>query len=578
MSEESIVVFLRAQIGEFVGKMKEAGAETQKFGSKSHETFNKAASLGKGALLGIGTAAVAVGALSVKMADDYEKSHGRLEVALKNTGTSWEAQKKAIDAVSASAVKFGHNRTEVEDALAVMTTGMGSSAKALKNFQLVEDLSAKTGKPLSEAALLVTKAYEGQLRPLKALAIDLPVAAGGALKLQKAHDALAKAEANLEKVQKSGAVTEADKLKRQAALIKANNAVADAQDNLTRVQQTGTTILDALSQRMKGSAQAAANQFGGKVAALQAAGANLGIELGLRLIPILEHLAAIMLTVVQWFERHRAAAVALGAVIATVTAALIAAYIAQKIIAATTLIARTATLAWTAAQWLLNAALSANPIGIVIIAVAALVAGVILAYNHFAFFRNAIETVWQALQVGFHWIVSNWPLLLAVLTGPFGIAVLLITRNWDTIISFFQSIPGKIAGFFAGVGNTIAAPFEDAFRAIAHLWNSTVGSLSFSIPSWVPGIGGDGFSVPRIGNYDMGGVVPGLPFQPQLAIVHGQEQILTPWERRGRAAVGGGDTHLHFHGVLDVQSTQRTVVRLLHDYRRSNGRLPWETA
>lgn len=36
----------------------------------------------------------------------------------------------------------------------------------------------------------------------------------------------------------------------------------------------------------------------------------------------------------------------------------------------------------TAAQWLLNAALTANPIGLIVVAIAAFVAALVLAYNN----------------------------------------------------------------------------------------------------------------------------------------------------------------------------------------------------
>lgn len=65
---------------------------------------------------------------------------------------------------------------------------------------------------------------------------------------------------------------------------------------------------------------------------------------------------------------------------------------------------RAATLAWAAAQWLLNAAMAANPIGLVVIAIAALIAGIWYAYTHFDWFRNAVDAAWQALQVFWDWI------------------------------------------------------------------------------------------------------------------------------------------------------------------------------
>lgn len=62
-----------------------------------------------------------------------------------------------------------------------------------------------------------------------------------------------------------------------------------------------------------------------------------------------------------------------------------------------------ATAAYTAAQWLLNAALTANPIGLVIAAIALLVAGIVVAYKRSETFRNVIHTVWDWLKkfVGF---------------------------------------------------------------------------------------------------------------------------------------------------------------------------------
>jgi len=82
-----------------------------------------------------------------------------------------------------------------------------------------------------------------------------------------------------------------------------------------------------------------------------------------------------------------------GTVLATIrsTAASVAHGIAMGAV-------RVATLAWTGVQWLLNAALSANPIGLVVIALTALVAGVILAYRNSETFRQIVQAAWQGIQ------------------------------------------------------------------------------------------------------------------------------------------------------------------------------------
>lgn len=132
--------------------------------------------------------------------------------------------------------------------------------------------------------------------------------------------------------------------------------------------------------------------------------------------------------------------------------------------------ARGATVAWTAVQWLLNAALTANPIGLVVVGIAALVAGVILAYKHSDKFRAIVDGAFNAVlgagQKLFGWFKSHWKLLLAIITGPFGIAVYLIAKYWDkivggskkaldTTVSFVTSLPGRYVRALAGLGGLL---------------------------------------------------------------------------------------------------------------------------
>jgi phage-related protein len=58
---------------------------------------------------------------------------------------------------------------------------------------------------------------------------------------------------------------------------------------------------------------------------------------------------------------------------------------------------------WTAVQWLLNVALTANPIGIVVVAIGALVAGAILAYQHL----KPVREVFSAIGDAIGWVVDK---------------------------------------------------------------------------------------------------------------------------------------------------------------------------
>lgn len=63
-----------------------------------------------------------------------------------------------------------------------------------------------------------------------------------------------------------------------------------------------------------------------------------------------------------------------------------------------------ATEAWTGAQWLLNFALDANPVGAVILAVAALAGGFVLAYKKIKPFRDLVDSIVRALKSAVTWM------------------------------------------------------------------------------------------------------------------------------------------------------------------------------
>lgn len=78
-----------------------------------------------------------------------------------------------------------------------------------------------------------------------------------------------------------------------------------------------------------------------------------------------------------------------------------------------------ATAAATAAQWLLNAAMTANPIGLVVVAIAALVAGLYLLYQNSDQVRNSINGLWEQLEGLGAYIQSGFSLALDAVLQPF---------------------------------------------------------------------------------------------------------------------------------------------------------------
>lgn len=97
----------------------------------------------------------------------------------------------------------------------------------------------------------------------------------------------------------------------------------------------------------------------------------------------------------------------LAAVISIAAVVFNAHAIAMTAYAAVMGIVTTATRIWTGVQWLLNVAMSANPIGLIIIGIAALVAAVVYCWNKFAGFRAFILTMWDTLK-GFGNIIKEY--------------------------------------------------------------------------------------------------------------------------------------------------------------------------
>lgn len=113
---------------------------------------------------------------------------------------------------------------------------------------------------------------------------------------------------------------------------------------------------------------------------------------------------------------------------------------------------------WAAAQAVLNISLLANPIGLVIIAITALVAGLVFAYKHSDRFRAIVDAAWAGIKVGVKatvdWIVGTaWPAIKRAWDAIAAGAVWL----WQNVLSpAWEGIKLAIDGAVSAIGKTIA--------------------------------------------------------------------------------------------------------------------------
>jgi TP901 family phage tail tape measure protein len=86
-----------------------------------------------------------------------------------------------------------------------------------------------------------------------------------------------------------------------------------------------------------------------------------------------------------------------------------------------------------AAQWLLNAAMSANPIGIVVIAIMALIAAFAILWNNSEGFREFVIGIWESIKTAFSAAVE----FIKEIPGK-------IVEFFGAFVTFFTELPGKL--------------------------------------------------------------------------------------------------------------------------------------
>jgi hypothetical protein len=184
----------------------------------------------------------------------------------------------------------------------------------------------------------------------------------------------------------------------------------------------------------------------------------------------------------------------------------------------------------------LNFAFLTSPIFWIIAAVVILIAVIVLIATKTDWFqrlwkaawgwiKDAAKNVWDWLKKVPGWIGDAFAKVRGWITAPFRAAwdwVKGASKNtWD----FIKKIPGWIGTAFSKIAGFISAPFRNAFNLVATAWNNTVGRLSFTFPSWIPGIGGNSISVPNLPHFHAGGIVPGVAGTPTVALLQAGERV-----------------------------------------------------
>jgi hypothetical protein len=463
------------------------------------------------AVAGGGLIALGGGLLKLaKGAAEDEKAQATLAKQLRNSAGATDAQVKAVEAyISKAGAATGVTDDEMRPAFAALVRSTKDVGKAQTLMGLAMDVSAGTGKDLGAVSLALAKAQNGNVGGLAKLGIATKDAAGKT---------------------KSFAQIQAD-----------------------------------LTKTFAGQSAAAANTVAGKYARVKLTLSELGETIGAKVLPILAVLASFILNkVVPGLEvivnklgpSFKAVGAALGSIagfvgrnqtafkaLAVAVAVVAAATAAHTIVLAInsgalkawviqTKIVQVATKAWAAIQWVLNAALSANPIGLIVLAIAALIGIIVLVATKTKFFQTIWAAAWgrikAAIAAAVGWIKgTGWPILRSVLAGV-GTAIRVMVSVWTfqwrvafAVVRF--AINAIVAAVRFGIRLVIAyvrgvvaiagvfrAAFERGRAAVAEKVNAVVAYLRALPSRMANAMRGAGSILEGVGRAIIQGLIRGI--------------------------------------------------------------------
>jgi hypothetical protein len=293
----------------------------------------------------------------------------------------------------------------------------------------------------------------------------------------------------------------------------------------------------------------------------------------------------------------------------------------------------------TAAQWLLNIAMDANPIMLVVIALIAIGVALYEAYKHSATFREIINSLWGDLKdfaswVGnvftklipraFHyvvaWLKANWVnVVLFLVGGPFLVlakkaidafglvgkiksafnTIVSNIKSWaSAVVNFLSSLPDRFANWGSkmggklasaiiagvrGIGSTLVGIIKGAINSVINVWNGLrIPGFSYGIHKGPLdfSVGIPAINLPDIPHVASGGFVSG----PTLAIVgdnRGGTEAIVPLPERADMLHGGSGVTINLTvngSVITERDLEEKLLDVLTTYGRRNGRVRLATA
>lgn len=375
-----------------------------------------------GVLAGI----TALGVGAVAAASDLQQAAGGTEAVFGDSAAQIEKwASTAATSVGLSSAAYQTFAAQIGAQLKNLGVPMDQVAgKTDDLISLGADLAATYGGTTEQAVSALGAAFRGEADPAERYGLALNQTAVNA-------ELAARGQSELE----GSALTAA---KAQIIMEMATNQAGDAVGQFARESDT----------------------LAGRQQVLQASIADMAAELGTALLPIITPVVAALADFAKWVQENSQLVTLIIGIIGALAAAVIA---------------------YTVAQWAMNIAMAANPVGLVIAGIILLI-GAIVALGVFiannteeirGFFVSLWEGFMSIVQAVADWFVSIW----TSVTDRF-------RQGWDQIAGFFaslwsgiQAVVAAVASWFVSVWQSAVASVQAVFSFFANLVNSIINGI-----------------------------------------------------------------------------------------------------
>jgi phage-related protein len=392
----------------------------------------------------------------------------RLQDATSVTGIRFgEAQGSVDRFASGAAVSLGMSKAsalEAANTFSVFGNQVGLTGEPLAQFslgmtQLAGDMASFVGTSPEQAIDAIGSAFRGEYDPIEQYGVILSAAA-----VQQEAVRL-------------GLVKQGEEMSNSAKVMATQSLITQqtsaAQGDFAR---TGESVANT-QHRIAAETENAQAALGEKLAPAFLAVMNVLNQVIGGLTSFIDGIIGVVHWVQEWSDAIGAVLIVLG----ILNAQTIAANIAMAAYLGWLAAVRLATTVWTGVQWLLNAALTANPIGLVIAAIGALVAIFVVVYNHSEGFRNAIAGLWQGIKDFATGVVRSFQSFVTTVADAFRTAI-----GWvSDFFNWVASLPGKIFSNLSSMPSIIHHAIVDSWMAAV---NGAIDVTKYLL-NWLGGLG-----------------------------------------------------------------------------------------